>query len=121
MMSMVIQSVALNSHPSSSTSWTSWRRKSGRLWRTKPSQAGAVSEGAGAVPLLRECSREDETKQPQFMLVFDEYLYGPHATQRWADFARMDRAAFDMQAADLIGPQGILAVLRAIADDTAIS
>jgi hypothetical protein len=54
------------------------------------SQAGAVSEAAGVLPLLRDRLREDETKKAQFMLVFDEYLYGPHATQWWATFARMD-------------------------------
>ena len=55
------------------------------------------------------------------MLVFDEYLYGPHATECWAGLARIDRAAFEKQAASLVGPQGILAVLRAIAADTRIS
>jgi hypothetical protein len=45
------------------------------------------------------------------MLVFDEYLYGPHAAQWWAKFARMDRPSFEKQAAGLIRPQGILAVL----------
>jgi hypothetical protein len=30
----------------------------------------------------------------------------------WAEFARMDRTEFEKQAADLVRPQGALAVLR---------
>ncbi len=82
------------------------------------SQAGAIAEAAGALPLLRDRLREDETRKAQFMLVFDEYLYGPHATGWWAEFAKMDRATFERQAAELIRPHGILAVLRVIAADT---
>jgi hypothetical protein len=37
------------------------------------SRAGAVSEAAGALPLLRDRLREDETAKAQFMLVFGEY------------------------------------------------
>jgi hypothetical protein len=85
------------------------------------SRVGAVSEAAGVLPLLRDRLREDETKKAQFMLVFDEYLYGPHAAPWWAEFARMDRAAFEKQAASLVGPHGIFAVLRAISADTRIS
>ena len=48
------------------------------------SRAGAIGEAAGVAPLLCNRLREDEPKQAQFMLVFDEYLYGPHATQFWA-------------------------------------
>jgi hypothetical protein len=79
------------------------------------SQAGAVSEAAGAVPLLRDRLREDETKQAQFMLVFDAQLSEAHAAQWWAEFARMDRAAFEKQAADLVRPHGVLAALRTVA------
>jgi hypothetical protein len=81
------------------------------------SRAGAVSEAAGALPLLRDRLREDETAKARFMLVFDEYLYGPQATHWWAEFARMDRAAFEEQAACLVGPDTIFAVLRVIAAD----
>jgi hypothetical protein len=79
------------------------------------SQAGAIAEATGAVPLLRDRLQEDEVKQVQFMLVFDDQLFEPHATRWWAEFARMDRAAFEKQAADLIRPRGMLAVLRAVA------
>jgi hypothetical protein len=85
------------------------------------SRAGAIGEAAGVAPLLCNRLREDEPKQAQFMLVFDEYLYGPHATQFWAGLARMDRAAFEKQAASLVGPQGIFSVLRAIAAEAGIS
>ena len=76
------------------------------------SRAGAVSEAAGVIPLLRDRLRENETAQAQFMLVFDEYLYGPHAAQWWAGFARMDRPAFEKEAETLVG---LLAVLRQVA------
>jgi hypothetical protein len=36
----------------------------------------------------------------------------PHAMRWWAEFARMDRTEFEKQAADLVRPQGALAVLR---------
>jgi hypothetical protein len=42
-------------------------------------------------------------------------LYEPHATQWWPDLARMDRAEFENLAADLVRPQGTLAMLRAVA------
>ena len=49
-------------------------------------RTSAVSEAAGAIPLLRDRLREDETKQAQFMLVFDVRLLEPHATPWWAEF-----------------------------------
>lgn len=39
----------------------------------------------------------------------------PHATQWWTEFARMDRAEFEKRAADLVGPEGPLAVVRKVA------
>jgi len=79
------------------------------------SRAGAIAEAAGAVPLLRDRLQEDDEKQAQFMLVFDGQFDEPHATPWWAEFARMDRAAFEQQADALIRPHGMLAVLRAVA------
>ncbi len=76
------------------------------------SRTGAVSEAAGALPLLRDRLRENETAQAQFMLVFDEYLYGPPATRWWTEFARMDRPAFEKEADTMVG---LLAVLRQVA------
>jgi hypothetical protein len=81
------------------------------------SRVAAVAEAAGALPLLRDRLRENEVAKAQFMLVFDEYLYEPYATQWWADFARMDRSSFEEQAARLVGPDKIFAVLRVIAAD----
>jgi hypothetical protein len=49
------------------------------------------------------------------MLVIDAQLHEPHATQWWTEFARMDRAEFETQAADLVRPQGPLAMLRQVA------
>jgi len=61
-------------------------------------QAGAVSEAAGALPLLRDRLRENEDVQATFILVFSDYLYGPHAADWWPVFARMDRPAFEKAA-----------------------
>jgi hypothetical protein len=72
-------------------------------------QAGAVSEAAGALPLLRDRLRENEEVMATFMLVFSDYLYGPHAADWWPVFARMDRSAFVKQAKNLVE---LVAVLR---------
>jgi hypothetical protein len=82
------------------------------------SQAAAVSEAAGAVPLLRDRSREDDETKAGFMLVFDEAIYGLAAANWWAALGRIERPEFEKQAALLVAPQGIFAVLRAIAADT---
>jgi hypothetical protein len=74
-------------------------------------QAGAVSEAAGALPLLRARLREDEGIQASFILVFSDYLYGPHAADWWPVFACMDRLAFEKEAKALLG---LLAVLRQV-------
>ena len=75
------------------------------------SQAGVISEAAGALPLLRDRLREDEVVQAQFFLVFSDYLYGPHVAQWWTGFARMDRPAFEKRAESLVR---LLAVLRQV-------
>jgi hypothetical protein len=79
------------------------------------SRVGAISEAAGAIPLLRDRLRENDVVQGQFMLVFDVQLFEPYATPWWAEFGRMDRREFEKQAADLVRPQGVLAALRAVA------
>jgi hypothetical protein len=73
------------------------------------SRAGAVSEAASALPLLRDRLRENEDVQATFILVFSDYLCGPHAADWWPVFARMDRPAFEKEAEALVG---LLAVLR---------
>jgi hypothetical protein len=75
-------------------------------------RAGAVSEAAGALPLLRDRLREDEVVQAQFILVFSEYLYGPFVAEWWTEFARMDRVAFEKESDALVDR---LAVLRQVA------
>jgi hypothetical protein len=79
------------------------------------SQAGAISEAAGALPLMRDRLREDDVMKAQFMLVFSDYLFEPNVAEWWAVFARMDRATFEKQAAALIGSEGIFPVLRVVA------
>jgi hypothetical protein len=83
------------------------------------SRAGAISQAAGSVPLLRNRPCENEVAQAEFMMVFDAQLYEPHAARWWADFARMNRSAFEKQAANLIRPHGALAALRAVASTSA--
>lgn len=75
------------------------------------SQAGAVSEAAGILPLLRDRLRENEDVQATFILVFDDYLYG-HAADWWPVVARMDRPAFEKEAETIVG---LVAVLRQVA------
>lgn len=85
------------------------------------SRAAAVSEAASAVPLLRDRSREDDETTAGFLLVFDEGIYGPYAANWWAALGRMERPEFEEQAARLIGPDKIFAMLRVIAADAGIS
>jgi hypothetical protein len=108
-----------DSHPSFSTYWPSWKRRSGRLSRTKPPGPAPSAKAAGSVPLLRNRLCVNEVAQAEFMMVFDAQLYEPHAARWWADFARMNRSAFEKQAADLIRPHGALAGLRAVASTSA--
>jgi hypothetical protein len=80
------------------------------------SRASAIGEAAGVIPLLRDRLREDETKQAQFMLVFDNQMYDADAARWWTDLGLMERPAFETRAAGLVGPHGILAVLRTVVD-----
>jgi hypothetical protein len=68
----------------------------------------------GAVSLVRRLS-ENEDAQARFMLVFDCQIYDADAAKWWADLAGMHRPAFEKQAADLVRPHGVLAMLRAVA------
>lgn len=76
------------------------------------SQAAAVSEAAGAVPLLRDRSREDDDTKAGFTLVFDEAIYSLDAANWWTALGRMERPEFEKQAALLVGPEGIFVTLR---------
>lgn len=82
--------------------------------RDEASRAGAVNEAAGTVAPLRDRLRENELVQTQFMLVFDNELYEPHATGRWRGLARMPRADFEAEAEAFLKPDGTFAALRAI-------
>jgi hypothetical protein len=83
------------------------------------SRVAAVSEAAGAVPLLRDRSREDDNTTAGFLLVFDEGIYGRDAANWWTALGRMKRPEFEEQAARLVGPEPdkIFTVLRVIAAD----
>jgi hypothetical protein len=84
------------------------------------SQVGAVSEAAGAVPLLRDRLREDDNTKVGFMLVLDEALYGPDAVNWWTVLGRMERPIFEKHAAGLVEPRGTFAALRDYAVSLAI-
>lgn len=71
-------------------------------------QVRAVTEAAGALPLLRDRLRENEEVQATFTLAFSDYLYG-HAADWWPVFARMDRPTFEKETETLLG---LVAVLR---------
>ena len=85
------------------------------------SQASAVNEAAGTVPLLRDRLHEDDNTKAGFMLVFDEAIYGVDAAKWWTALGRMERPEFEKQAAVLVGPKGILVALRDYAAGPGIS
>ena len=74
----------------------------------------AIAEAAGAVPPMRERLRENDVAKTGFMLVFDAQMFDADAAKWWSDLAQMDRAEFEKRAADLVGPQGMLAMLRQV-------
>ncbi|UFW48210.1 MULTISPECIES: hypothetical protein [Bradyrhizobium] len=82
--------------------------------RGETSRVGAVNEAAGTVAPLRDRLRENELVQTQFMLVFDNELYEPHATGRWRDLARMPRADFEAEVEAFLKTGGTFAALRAV-------
>jgi hypothetical protein len=79
------------------------------------SRPAAISEAAGAVPLLRDRLRENAVTQAQFMLVFDAQMFDAGAPKWWSDLAKIDRDEFEKLAVDLVGPKGRLAALRKVA------
>ncbi|MCC8950419.1 hypothetical protein H8A97_36450 [Bradyrhizobium sp. Arg62] len=81
------------------------------------SRAGAVSEAAGAMPLLRDRLRENDVANAQCILALGNMIEQRWATEWWEDFAKMDRAEFEKIARDLVGAEGRLTVLRKIVGD----
>jgi hypothetical protein len=76
----------------------------------------AISEAAGAVPVLRDRLTKNEVAQAQFMLVFDAQMFdaerpqsGGRISPRWT--ATNSRSS----PANLVGPKGTLAALREVA------
>jgi hypothetical protein len=76
------------------------------------SRAGAISEAAGVIPLLRDRLSENETAQAQAIFLLDNQMYDADAAKWWADLACMDPAEFAKQADELAR---LLAVLRHVA------
>jgi hypothetical protein len=76
-------------------------------------QFGAVTEAAGAVPLMMDRLQEDKTKQTQFILIF-----GLSWRDDWQDLARMEREEFVREANTLLPPAGELQTMRDIIRDS---
>jgi hypothetical protein len=66
-------------------------------------RAGAVAEAAGAVPVLRDRLRENESVLGQFLLLFGEQLDESQGPDWWRAFASMERTDFEKEAEDLLG------------------
>jgi hypothetical protein len=69
---------------------------------SEPSRIAAISDAAGAVPMLRERLRENEHVRTPFSLALDNQMNEPHATAWWRDFAKLERAEFEAEAAGLL-------------------
>jgi hypothetical protein len=80
------------------------------------SRAGAIGEAAGAAPLLRDRLREDDFMKANFMLLFEHQVYDTEAAW-WKYRTTVDRAEFEKETANLVGPEGILALLRTVVAD----
>jgi len=79
----------------------------------EPSRTGAITEAAGVVPLLRDRLREDDFMKANFMLLFEIQVFGAE-TVWWKNLLSMDRAEFEKETAGLVGPEGILTLLRTV-------
>jgi hypothetical protein len=77
------------------------------------SRAVAIGEAAGAAPLLRDRLREDDFMKANFMLLFEHQVYDTKASW-WKYLATVDRAEFEKETAGLVGPEGILTLLRTV-------
>jgi hypothetical protein len=78
------------------------------------SRAGAISEAAGPVPVLRDRLRENDVANAQSILALGNMIEERWASEWWDDFAKTDRGEFERIARDLVGPEGRLAILRGI-------
>lgn len=85
------------------------------------SRFAALSDAAGALPVLRDRLRENEVVQANFILVFGNTFEERWAPEWWEDFAKMERAEFEKIAHDMVGPEVRLSILRRIVADTGAS
>src|SRR6476660_8342141 len=81
------------------------------------SRAGAIGEAAGAVPLLRDRLRENDFMKTNFMLLFEKQVCDAEAAKWWKDLVGLDSADFEKETAGLVGPEGILTLLRTVVAD----
>ncbi|MHC2576540.1 hypothetical protein ACVI1J_001750 [Bradyrhizobium diazoefficiens] len=75
------------------------------------SQAAAIGEAAGAIPVLRDRLCENEVVQANFILVLGNVIERRWASEWWDEFACMDRLECEARAAEL---KRMLAALREV-------
>ncbi len=88
--------------------------KIGEALETEDSRRAALSEAAGAIPVLRERLRENDVVNAHFILALHNMIEERWASEWWEDFAKMDRGEFERTARDLVGPEGPFANLRKV-------
>ncbi|MCC8950410.1 hypothetical protein H8A97_36405 [Bradyrhizobium sp. Arg62] len=88
--------------------------KIGEAMDNEPSQAAALGEAAGAIPVLRDRLRDNDEMNAHCILALGNTLEARYAGDWWDDFAQMDRQGFESAARDLVGQEGRLAILRKI-------
>lgn len=77
-------------------------------------QLAAITEAAGAMPIMRHRLREDQFRWTQFVLVLGSRIEAGYWQEWWDSFGRMDREEFSSEADALIGPGGPIAALRGV-------
>ena len=65
--------------------------------------------------MIRDRLRENDVAKTGFMLVFDAQMFDADAAKWWSDLAQMGRSEFEKRAADLVRPQGGLAMFHHVA------
>jgi hypothetical protein len=72
------------------------------------SRRAALSEAAGAIPLLRERLRQNELANAQSILALGNAIEERWVSEWWDGFAKMERDEFERTASDLVVPEGRL-------------
>ncbi|MBR1178080.1 hypothetical protein JQ617_29255 [Bradyrhizobium sp. KB893862 SZCCT0404] len=88
--------------------------KVGEAMHDESVRGAAISEAAGAIPVLRDRLRENDVMNANFILVLGNMVEARYAEDWWDDFGGLDRHEFEDAAQDLVGPEGGLAILRKV-------